>query len=149
MIFLQMAADVGLNWTNDIVRNITTALNSNIKVYRYVASQTLSKSENGIFPLSSFEPTAYHMIDSDVLFGIKYRFIDFNITESDQAYIRNMRRLVREFVYETTGFHTRYADKTIEFWNDQIMTREKPYHEQECAILRENGFLKRSWGQRG
>ncbi|XP_066910105.1 fatty acyl-CoA hydrolase precursor, medium chain-like [Clytia hemisphaerica] len=145
LVYLQMAADVVLSCqTNDIVHNIS--LESNLTVYRYLHSQPLSENRNND---NEFESTAYHGIDTDVLFGIKYYYPDFNITDSDQKLILNFRQIVKDFVYSAPEFDTSYTNKTIEFWDDQILTWDKPYHEKECQVLRDNGFLKRAWGQLG
>ena len=144
-IYQSMAADVALSCqTNNIVQGLRKL--SNLDVYRYVVSQPLSKNFN---TSSQFEPSAYHGIDTDALFGITYYYKDYDITNKDKALILNFRKMVKEFVYDEDQFDDSYSHKTIEFWDEKIVVWDKPYHDEECKVLEEYGFLKRSWGQVG
>ena len=141
-VYQSMAADVALSCqTNNIVQGLRKL--PNLDVYRYVVSQPLSKNFD---PRSQFEPSAYHGIDTDALFGITYNR-KFKVTDKDRALIMNFRKIVKGFVYDVQNFDGSYSNKTIEFWDEKIMVFDKMYHEKECYVLEEYGFLKRSWGQ--
>jgi len=143
-VYQTMTADVILSCqTNDIVGNLT--LIPNMTVYRYMVSQPFSKNRD---KNNHFAPSAHHGIDTDALFDVHRYFPDYVETASDRALTLNFRQVVKEFVHsEENNFHAKYHEKTIEFWNDQILRWDKPYHEQECNVLRDNGFLRRAWGQ--
>ena len=115
-----------------------------ITVYRYVASQP--KDIEG----EDMQAYAYHGFDTDALFGksflynligiFKHQYIDI-----DRKVIKNVRKTVKAFVYDEEGFHAKYHGKTIEFRESEILTWDRPYHEAECEVLRENGFTRLSW----
>ena len=149
-VYQSIGADVILSCqTNNIVSHLQKVL-KNGKVYRYVLSQPLSKNKDAS---SVFLPNAYHGIDTDALFGITYYYQDFKVTPEDKALVLNVRKIVKDFVYEDeigdSTFNDTYFNKTIEFWNSKILVNDKVYHEKECDVLEKYGFLKRSWGQLG
>ena len=144
LIYLAMAGDVALSCqNNEILQNITR--NSCLSVYRYVISQPLSKNPLG----DTFPSYAYHGIDMDALFGIKYRYPQYNINKNDKELISNVRMIVAMFVHNMSEFNRRFFNRTVEFWDNEIITWDKLYHEKECGLLGKYGFLKRSWGQLG
>ena len=144
-VYQSMAGDVALSCqTNNIVQRLRKQ--PNLDVFRYVVSQPLSKNFKSS---SEFEPSAYHGIDTDALFGITYSWPDYKISNEDRALILNFRKTVKDFVYDATEFDENYSNKTIEFWEEKILVWDKEYHQKECEVLEEYGFLKRSWGQLG
>ena len=144
-VYQSMAADVALSCqTNNIVEGLRKL--PSLDVYRYVVSQPLSKN---LDPRYQFEPYAYHGIDTDVLFGSTSYNRSYKFTGRDRTLIKNFRKIVKDFVHDEQKFDGRYSNKTIEFWDERIKVWEKAYHEKECKVLEEYGFLKRSWGQVG
>ena len=118
-----------------------------MKVFSYIVSQPL---------IGNGKQTWYpeHAFDTFILFDFKYlkKELDpkFLPSESDEALKKNFREMFKKFIHSDALFEDKNRGKTIEFWNaTTVRTWDGKYHGKECAYLKQNGFFKHTWGNRG
>jgi len=146
-VYSLLTADVILSCdTTSLAYQFNAAKSSAMKAFSYIVSQPL---------VGNGKQTWYpeHAFDTFVLFDFKYlktKDPKFLPSESDEALKKNLRQTFKKFIYSDASFEDKNRGKTIEFWNaTTVRTWDWNYHGKECAYLKQNGFLKHTWGNRG
>ena len=132
--------------TSDVILSCATTRfaynlsdHNSFNVYSYIVSQPLGGS--GI---------ASHSLDIFALFDFKATMGGtYAPTTEDQILRKNLREKFKAFIHTDGRFKELHRNRTMEFWNSTVHTWDQPYHQRECKFLKEYGFLKHSWGNRG
>jgi len=142
-VYEEMTSDVLVICTTNNVADYLSRV-ANYTVSRFVMSQPPSK-EIGL----GIE-TAYHTWDSIILFGLKFFKPGISqLPESDRNLMKQFRGMYKDFMYSM--YMDQYRDMTTDFWWGASFVKPGmlSYHQKQCAIWKEFGLLKHSWGNLG
>ena len=138
-VYKRLLTDILLSCTTN---NVAERLGKipNYKVNRVILSQPPT-------PNIGLGSETFHGWDSIVVFNIKY--FSEKISKNDLKLVKNIRGVFKAFVHYTSLFNAMYGNKTIELWNNTIYTWNHKYHEKECKVLLDNGFINCAAGNLG